>query len=72
LLNLSSGYVQRSIDALPMQGSRAPWTQHQNHIRESLSFRFGAINRRALDFRRHGSESRTPTVAGAAATPAVR
>jgi len=57
LLNLSSGYVQRSLDALPMQGERAPWTIHQNHAREWLSLRFGSLGNGALVFGRAAPRS---------------
>jgi hypothetical protein len=32
MLNLSSGYVQRSIDALPKQGPHHPWAIHQDYL----------------------------------------
>ncbi len=37
LLDLASGYVQRSIDAFPRQGDRAPWRVRQNYVVDSLS-----------------------------------
>jgi len=36
---LSSGYVQRSLDLLPKQGSRYPWCFEQNYDREKSVFR---------------------------------
>jgi hypothetical protein len=30
-LDFSSGYVQRTIDRFPKQGSKAPWKLHQNY-----------------------------------------
>ncbi len=36
LLDLSSGYVQRSIDLFPRQGDRGPWRVRQNYPLDSL------------------------------------
>jgi hypothetical protein len=33
-LDLSSGYVQRSLHLFPQQGSRPPWRLHQNYLRD--------------------------------------
>jgi monooxygenase len=37
LLDLSSGYVQRSIDEFPRQGDRGPWRVRQNYVLDSLT-----------------------------------
>ena len=37
LLDLASGYVQRSIGAFPRQGDRAPWRVRQNYVLDSLT-----------------------------------
>jgi monooxygenase len=37
LLDLSSGYVQRSIDEFPRQGDRGPWRVRQNYALDSLT-----------------------------------
>ncbi|HWD84957.1 MAG TPA: NAD(P)/FAD-dependent oxidoreductase [Solirubrobacteraceae bacterium] len=39
LIDFSSGYVQRSIAALPKQGSRPPWRLNQNYFRDIGMFR---------------------------------
>jgi len=52
LIGLRSGYVLRSIDTLPKQGSKAPWRLHQNYPRDVLLLRHGAVNDEALEFRR--------------------
>lgn len=39
LLDLASGYVQRSIDAFPGQGKRHPWRMRQNYVLDALSLR---------------------------------
>lgn len=37
LLDLASGYVQRSIDAFPRQGDRSPWKVRQNYVLDAAS-----------------------------------
>jgi cation diffusion facilitator CzcD-associated flavoprotein CzcO len=39
--DMSSGYFQRSIKKLPLQGDRAPWRVNQAVIPDILSLRFG-------------------------------
>ena len=48
LLGLSSGYVQRSKDKFPKQGSRFPWQVHQSYLRD-----YRALPRRRHPRRRH-------------------
>jgi cation diffusion facilitator CzcD-associated flavoprotein CzcO len=52
LIGLRSGYVLRSIDSLPKQGSKAPWRLHQNYPLDVLLLRHGALNDEALEFSR--------------------
>jgi monooxygenase len=42
LLDLSSGYIQRSIGEFPRQGHRGPWRVRQNYLVDSLT----TLNRR--------------------------
>jgi hypothetical protein len=44
LLDLKSGYVQRSINTLPKQGPAAPWKAYQNYIRDLLLLRRGPVD----------------------------
>ena len=44
LLDLKSGYVQRSINTLPKQGPAAPWKAYQNYIRDVLLLRRGPVD----------------------------
>ncbi len=44
LLDLASGYVQRSVADLPKQGERAPWRLHQNYVRDVRLLRRGPID----------------------------
>jgi monooxygenase len=52
VLDLKSGYVQRSLDSLPKQGSRSPWTYPQNYVLDMLGMRFGALDDGVLRFSR--------------------
>jgi cation diffusion facilitator CzcD-associated flavoprotein CzcO len=65
-IDFSSGYVLRSIDQFPKQGSRAPWRLYQNYARDILMLRFGAVDDEAMEFSNPGSRSETvdPPVAG--------
>jgi monooxygenase len=48
LLGLSSGYVQRSADRFPKQGSRAPWQVHQSYLRDYRSLKMSPIEDEAM------------------------
>jgi monooxygenase len=50
LLGLTSGYVQRSVDRLPKQGSRAPWRVHQSYLRDYRALRLHGVQDRAMVF----------------------
>jgi len=52
LINFSSGYVQRSIDQFPKQGSKMPWKLHQNYARDLLNLRFGSLDDGTMEFSR--------------------
>jgi monooxygenase len=52
LIDFSSGYIQRSIDQFPRQGSKKPWRLYQNYLRDLLTLRFGSVNDKALEFSR--------------------
>jgi cation diffusion facilitator CzcD-associated flavoprotein CzcO len=62
-IDFSSGYVLRSIDRFPKQGSKAPWRLHQNYALDILNLRFGSVHDGAMEF------SRAPTAASEAAEP---
>jgi monooxygenase len=51
-IDFSSGYVQRSIDKFPKQGSKAPWRLHQNYPLDILSLKFGSVEDSAMQFSR--------------------
>ncbi|HEV7584626.1 MAG TPA: NAD(P)/FAD-dependent oxidoreductase [Solirubrobacteraceae bacterium] len=58
-IDLSSGYVKRSIEKFPKQGSRAPWRLYQNYALDIVSLRFGSLSDEAMEF----SVGGTPAVA---------
>ncbi len=43
LLSLSSGYVQRSADRFPKQGSKFPWQVHQSYFRDYRELKMSGI-----------------------------
>ncbi len=50
LLGLSSGYVQRSKDRFPKQGSRFPWRVHQSYLRDYRALKVSGIHDDAMTF----------------------
>jgi monooxygenase len=52
VLNFTSGYVQRALPTLPVQGTRAPWRVHQNYLRDLVAYRHGRVDHPSLEFRR--------------------
>ncbi|HEY7257402.1 MAG TPA: NAD(P)/FAD-dependent oxidoreductase [Solirubrobacterales bacterium] len=50
IIDFSSGYVQRSLDRLPRQGSREPWRLHQNYFLDSRMVRRAPIDDGELRF----------------------
>lgn len=52
LLNLSSGYIERSTHLLPKQASKLPWKLYQNFIFDTLSLRFTPVTDNAIKFRK--------------------
>jgi monooxygenase len=58
-IDFSSGYVQRSIDKFPKQGSKAPWRLHQNYALDIFNLKFGSLQDSAMEFSRAGSAAET-------------
>ena len=50
MLDFTSGYVTRSIDRFPKQGSKAPWRLYQNYILDILSLSYGSIEDGVMEF----------------------
>ncbi len=53
-LDFSSGYILRTIDQFPKQGSKAPWRLYQNYALDILSLKRAAIEDDALEFSEAG------------------
>jgi monooxygenase len=65
-LDFSAGYVLRSLDQFPKQGSKRPWRLDQNYALDVRNLRYGPIDDGAMVFSRAGEatrEQRTPVVA---------
>jgi monooxygenase len=58
-IDLTSGYVLRSINAFPKQGTRSPWRLHQNYARDILMLRYGALQDEGIEFSNTGSALRS-------------
>lgn len=50
LLDLSSGYVQRSIDEFPKQGKLRPWRMYQNYLYDKFTLKFTSLDDGAMRF----------------------
>ena len=50
LLGLSSGYVTRSVDRFPKQGSKFPWQVHQSYLRDYRTLKMGGVTDEAMEF----------------------
>jgi monooxygenase len=50
LLDFTSGYVLRSLDQFPKQGSKEPWKLRQNYVLDIRTIRRGAIDDGAMRF----------------------
>ncbi len=49
-LDLTSGYVLRSIDQFPKQGPKTPWRLHQNYARDVLLLKHRPLTDGAMEF----------------------
>jgi monooxygenase len=57
-IDLTSGYVLRSIDAFPKQGVRTPWRLYQNYPRDIMMLKHGALEDEGIEFTNAGSPAR--------------
>ena len=62
-IDLQAGYVLRSIDRMPKQGSRAPWRLHQDYTRDVFLLKRGKLEDEGVAF------SRAPATEGAEPIP---
>jgi monooxygenase len=49
LIDMSSGYLERSRHLLPLQGDRVPWRLHQHYFKDAAMYR-GPVDEQNLDF----------------------
>lgn len=49
-IDFTSGYVQRSIELFPKQGSKAPWRLYQNYALDLMNLRFAAVDDGVMRF----------------------
>ena len=61
LLDFTSGYVQRSLDQFPKQGSREPWKLRQNYLLDIRTIRRGALEDGAMTFSSSSASVRQDT-----------
>ncbi len=61
-IDFSSGYIRRSLDKFPKQGSKTPWKVHQNYALDLIAFNFGRLDDGAMRFSRAGKEARVPVL----------
>jgi cation diffusion facilitator CzcD-associated flavoprotein CzcO len=47
-IDFTSGYVLRSIDDFPKQGSKRPWRLYQNYLRDVITLRLGKLEDGAM------------------------
>ncbi len=50
--DLTSGYVQRAVDAMPKSGNRRPWKVTANYLLDTMELRFGKVDDGELRFTR--------------------
>jgi cation diffusion facilitator CzcD-associated flavoprotein CzcO len=58
-LDLTSGYVQRSVEQLPRQGRRAPWRMHHNYLKDAVHMR-RSVEDEGMTFARSASSRPAP------------
>jgi len=62
LIDLQSGYILRSIDQLPKQGSAPPWRVYQNYLRDVYLLRRGPVEDAGVRFGREPVVAAPPPV----------
>jgi monooxygenase len=65
LLDLTSGYVQRSLSELPRSGAKRPWRLGMSYAHDVLALRYGRIDDGVMRFAKSGPDGRQNAVSGA-------
>jgi monooxygenase len=60
LLDFTSGYVLRSLDEFPKQGSKEPWKLRQNYVIDLRAIRRGPVDDGAMRFSNPVSQAQPP------------
>jgi cation diffusion facilitator CzcD-associated flavoprotein CzcO len=60
LIEMTSGYFERSRHALPRQGDRSPWRLRQHYFKDAGLWR-GSVDAPELEYRRAGALARSAT-----------
>jgi cation diffusion facilitator CzcD-associated flavoprotein CzcO len=71
LLELSSGYVRRSLADAPRQGTRRPWRLHRTYLGDLVALRFGPLHDRGVRFLRRGQPLPASVAAAADGVPSA-
>jgi len=50
LIDLSSGYIRRSLDILPKQAKNKPWRLNQNFILDNIALRYSSVSDKELQY----------------------
>ncbi len=58
MANLTSGYVKRGAVAMPKQGTRHPWTNSDDYLRDLLRTKLGRVDEGSLEFTKKPSAAR--------------
>ena len=67
IIDFNSGYILRSIEKFPKQGSRRPWRLYQNYPLDILTLRYGNVEDGAMRFSPSPSTPRTRVTSAASA-----
>jgi hypothetical protein len=57
-LDFTSGYVQRSLDKFPKQGSKKPWKLYQNYALDIMAMKFGKVDDGVMEFTKPSAPAR--------------
>ena len=61
MLDLAAGYVLRSIDSFPRQGTVTPWRLNQNYPRDVRLLRYGQLEDAGVAFTRAPAGAAEPS-----------
>ncbi|MFL6623656.1 MAG: flavin-containing monooxygenase [Sulfurifustis sp.] len=49
-VDFNSGYVLRSMEMFPKQGSKRPWRLYQNYVKDLITLKFGDVDDGVMEF----------------------